>query len=253
MSVLRRDFTPIDLKHEIQRAGIDGVVSVQARQSIEETEWLLARAAEVDFILGVVGWLPLAADDANRHLERWSQCGKLKSIRHVVQDEPDEAFLLGADFNRGVELLREYNLVYDILIFAKHLPNTLLFVDRHPQQPFVLDHIAKPTIQINKFDQQWARDLRELAKRAQVTCKFSALVTEVRDQRWSVETLRPYWDVALEAFGPQRLMFGSDWPVCLLRSEYARWVSAVEQLSASLSLSERQALWGQTALSTYGL
>ncbi len=253
MGALRRDFTPLDLKLEIEQAGLDGVVSVQARQSIEETEWLLALAADNDFILGVVGWLPLAADDARSQIERWSHFPKLRAVRHVVQDEPDDAFLLGEDFNRGVELLKEYSLVYDILIFAKHLPNTLVFVDRHPQQLFVLDHLAKPTVCTGKFDQQWARDVRELAKRAHVTCKFSALVTEVRDEYWSVEMLRPYWDVALEAFGPKRLMFGSDWPVCLLRSDYARWVAAVEQLSAGLSLSERQALWGQTAMRVYGL
>ena len=251
MSVLRRDFTPVELRCEIERAGVDGVVSVQARQSIEETEWLLGLATEHDFILGVVGWLPLAAGDVHGQLERWSHFPKLRSVRHVVQDEPDEAFLLGDDFNRGVALLGEYDLVYDILIFAKHLPNTLVFVDRHPQQPFVLDHIAKPTLRRGKFDQRWASDLRELAKRTQVSCKFSGLVTEVRDEQWSVETLRPYWDVALEAFGPERLMFGSDWPVCLLRSQYARWVAAVEQLSASLSLSEQQDLWGRTAMRAY--
>lgn len=253
MDALRRDFTALDLEHEMQQASIDGVVSVQARQSIEETEWLLALAAEVDFILGVVGWLPLAARDARSHIERWSHFLKLRSVRHVVQDEPDDAFLLREDFNRGVELLKEYSLVYDILIFAKHLPNTLAFVDRHPQQQFVLDHVAKPVIRSGKFDQQWAGDLCKLAKRAHVTCKFSGLVTEVRDGQWSVETLRPYWDVALEAFGPERLMFGSDWPVCLLRSDYLRWVAAVEQLSAGLSLSERQAMWGQTAMRVYRL
>ncbi|MCC7333507.1 MAG: amidohydrolase family protein [Pirellulaceae bacterium] len=253
MEALRRDFTPLDLKHEIQQVGLDGVVSVQARQSIEETEWLLALAAEYDFILGVVGWLPLAADDMRCQIGRWSRFPKLKAVRHVVQDEPDDAFLLSEDFNRGVEQLDGYDLVYDILIFARQLPNTLVFVDRHPQQRFVLDHVAKPAIRARRFDQQWAKDLCELAKRAHVTCKFSALVTEVRDEQWSVETLRPYWDAALEAFGPERLMFGSDWPVCLLRSDYARWVAAVEQLSAGLSLSEQQALWGETAQRVYRL
>jgi L-fuconolactonase len=253
MAVLRRDFTPADLQPELESTGMDGVVSVQARQTIEETEWLLQLAAEHDFIRGVVGWLPLLRADVRGELERWSQFPKLRSVRHVVQDEPDDAFLLGEDFNRGITHLKDFDLVYDILIYAKHLPNTLLFVDRHPQQAFVLDHIAKPTIQRGAFDEQWARDLRELSKRPQVTCKFSALVTEVRDEEWSLEVLRPYWEVVLEAFGPERLMFGSDWPVCLLRSEYSRWVKAAEQLSASLSPAEQRDLWGQTAVRAYGL
>ncbi len=253
MEVLKRDFTQRDLRHELQRSGMDGVISVQARQSIEETQWLLELADENDFVLGVVGWLPLAERDIASHIERWSQFPKLRSVRHVVQDEPDDAFLLRKDFNCGVERLKEANLAYDILIFARHLPNTQIFVDRHPQQSFVVDHVAKPTICSKKFDQQWASDLRELAKRANVACKFSGLVTEVRGEPWSLDGLRPYWDVALEAFGPTRLMFGSDWPVCLLRSDYAQWVSAVEQLSTGLSHSERQALWGQTAIRIYGL
>lgn len=253
MSTLRRDFTPADLLQVIEPAGIEGVVSVQARQTIEETEWLLELAANHDFIRGVVGWLPLARPDVGGELERCSHFSKLRSVRHVVQDEADDGFILGDDFNRGVSQLKDYDLVYDILIYAKHLPNTLLFVDRHPQQPFVLDHIAKPTIQSGAFDEQWARGVQELSKRPHVTCKFSGLVTEVRDAEWSVDTLRPYWDVVLEAFGPSRLMFGSDWPVCVLRSEYARWVDAAEQLSAKLSSVERQDLWGQTAIRAYGL
>ena len=143
--------------------------------------------------------------------------------------------------------------MYDILIYAKHLPHALQFVDRHPEQSFVLDHIAKPTIRSGQFDQQWADGLKEMAKRPQVACKFSGLLTEVRDEQWSVDTLRPYWDTAMEAFGTQRLMFGSDWPVCLLRSDYAGWVATVEELAASLSPAEQRDLWFQTASRTYRL
>lgn len=253
MEILRRDFTPADLQQVIEAAGVEGVVSVQARQSVEETQWLLELASQHDFIRGVVGWLPLMAKGVRSDIERLSLFSELKGVRHVVQDEPDDAFLLGSDFNRGVALLKEFDLVYDILIFAKHLPNTLEFVDRHPEQRFVLDHIAKPTIRSGEFDQRWATDLKELAKRPQVTCKFSALVTEVRDSLWSVDLLRPYWDTALEAFGTPRLMFGSDWPVCLLRSDYTRWVAAVEALSAGLSPGEQRDLWSQTAIRTYRL
>jgi L-fuconolactonase len=253
MSVLQRDFLPEDLKREITGLGIDGVVSVQARQSLEETEWLLELASQHDFIRGVVGWIPLQSQDAQSEIERLSHNDLLKSVRHVVQDEPDDAFLLGEEFNRGVTWLKDYGLVYDILIFARQLPNTVRFVDQHPDQEFVLDHIAKPTIAAANFDHLWAKHFRELAKRPNVTCKFSALVTEVRDLEWTVSGLQPYWDVALEAFSPQRLMFGSDWPVCLLRSQYAAWLEAVEQLAAQLTPSEREQFWHQTATRAYHL
>ncbi len=253
MSVLRRDFQPADLLAEIQAAGVDAVVSVQARQTIEETEWLVQTAMSHDWIRGVVGWVPLADKSAQAEIERLSHFEKLKAVRHVVQDEPDDAFILGNSFNQGVGLLESYGLVYDILVFAKHLANTIQFVDQHPQQPFVLDHIAKPTIWANKFDDGWAQNLRELAKRENVTCKFSGVVTEVRDDRWSVDTLRPYWDVAWEAFGAERLMYGSDWPVCLLKSEYGRWVQAVQQLSADLSRAEQENFWGANAARAYNL
>ncbi len=253
MSVLRRDFRAQALQSEISAVGIDGVVSVQARQSVEETQWLLATAAEYKFMRGVVGWLPLVDSDVQMAMERFSHDPLLKSVRHVVQDEPDNDFLLGSAFNRGVSLLKDYGLSYDILIFARQLPNTIRFVDQHPDQQFVLDHIAKPAIAASNFDKEWSRDFRELAKRTNVTCKFSALVTEVRDSEWTLETLRPYWDVAVEAFTPQRLMFGSDWPVCLLRSPYTDWYLAVEQLAAMLSPTEQSDFWGGTATRAYRL
>lgn len=253
MEILQRDFSAADLQHEIQAVEVEGVVSVQVRQSIEETQWLLDLASKHAFVRGVVGWLPLTEPSVKADIERLSQFSELKGVRHVVQDEPDDAFLLNSDFNRGVALLKEFDLAYDILIYARHLPNTLQFVDRHPEQTFVLDHIAKPEICSAQFDHRWAADLKELAKRSQVTCKFSGLVTEVRDQQWSVEMLRPYWDTALEAFGTQRLMFGSDWPVCLLRCDYARWVATVVDLAAGLSPAEQHDLWSQTAIRTYQL
>jgi L-fuconolactonase len=177
----------------------------------------------------------------------------LKGVRHVVQDEPDPNFLLRADFNRGVSRLLDYGWVYDILIFAKQLPATIQFVDLHPRQPFVLDHIAKPTIAVGKFDRQWATDLRELAQRPNVLCKFSGVATEVRDTEWSIDTVRPYWDAMLESFGVERIMFGSDWPVCLLRTEYGRWVDCVKTLSAELSTAEQRLFWHDNAVKAYQL
>ncbi|WP_166825126.1 amidohydrolase family protein [Thalassoroseus pseudoceratinae] len=253
MGVLKRDFLPADLKTEMQANGIEGVVSVQARQTVEETDALLAFADDSEWIRGVVGWVPLAAPDVTDVLARFADRPRLKAVRHVVQDEPDDRFLLRDDFNRGIAALKPFGLVYDILIYAKQLPSTIEFVDRHPEQPFVLDHIAKPTIQMAEFDQTWADLLRELAKRPNVSCKFSGVVTEVRDTEWTVETIRPYWDVALESFGPARLMYGSDWPVCLLRSEYDRWVNCVATLASEMSSDEQSNFWAGNAIRAYGL
>ncbi|MCA9128520.1 MAG: amidohydrolase family protein [Planctomycetales bacterium] len=253
MAVLRSDYGPRQLQAEINATGINSVVSVQARQSIEETDWLLEIATDHEFVAGVVGWLPLADDSLRSELERLVASPKLKALRHVVQDEPDDQFILGREFNLGVGLLKQFDLVYDILIFAKHLSNTVRFVDQHPEQQFVLDHIAKPTITAESFDDQWAADLRELAKRENVACKFSGVVTEVRQGHWSIETIRPYWVVALESFGPRRLMFGSDWPVCLLQTDYVRWVHTVQQLASELSTTEQDQFWRGTALATYKL
>ncbi len=253
MQPLRRDFTPADLLSTMQPQGITGVVSVQARQSLEETHWLLALAEENPIILGVVGWVPLAAPEIADVLRSITPTPKLKAVRHVVQDEPDDQFLLGEAFNRGVALLKDVDLVYDILIYGRQLPATIAFVDLHPEQPFVLDHIAKPTIQSGRLDEAWVRNIRELAKRPHVTCKFSGVLTEIRDREWNVETLRPYWDVAWEAFGAERMMFGSDWPVCLLRSNYANWIAAVETLVKPLSKDEQAKFWSQNAQQAYRL
>jgi L-fuconolactonase len=253
MKVLQRDFGPEDLAAAADPVSISGVVSVQARQTIGETEWLLAIAEKNRLVRGVVGWLPLMDEGVQEQLEEWSHQRLLKGLRHVVHDEPDDRFILGAEFNRGVAQLANYGFVYDILIFAKHLPATIEFVDRHPHQNFVLDHIAKPTIKAEQFDQTWKANFIELAKRENVSCKFSGVVTEVRDEGWTRELLKPYWDTAWEAFGSRRLMFGSDWPVCLLRSSYADWVGTVESFAAPLSDSEKRAFWSDNAIRIYGL
>lgn len=253
MAVLRRDFAPADLLKETQQTKIDAVVSVQARQSLEETQWLVSIAEEHELVAGVVGWLPLADQDIQQHVERYSHSPWLKGVRHVVQDEPDDAFILGEEFNRGVAHLKDYGLVYDVLIFAKHLQNSIQFVDQHPEQPFVLDHIAKPTIEGGEIDRQWESGIRELAKRDNVTCKFSGVATEVREDSWDLATVKPYWDVVLESFGAQRLMFGSDWPVCLLKTDYVRWVRTAEALVQELSQTEQTQFWSETAKQAYRL
>ncbi len=253
MSVLRRDFGPADLAEVAGSRNIQSVISVQARQTIEETRWLLKTAHEHKLVQGVVGWLPLQSADVERQITEFSKEDLLKGLRHVVQDEPDDSFILGENFNRGVGLLKNYGLVYDILIFAKHLPATIQFVDRHPEQIFVLDHIAKPTIRAKQLDADWMTNIANLAKRPNVFCKFSGVVTEVRDAAWNLDSIRPYWDQALKVFGTDRMMFGSDWPVCLLRASYAEWTDVVEQLCCQLSDEEQQAFWHDNASRVYSL
>ena len=255
MSVLKHDFSTVELRRETLPVGITGSVVVQAQQTIDETARLLECADHDPFIQGVVGWVPLASDpnELEQILERFTAHPIFKGVRHVVQDEPDDKFLLRNNFSRGVSLLLEHKLVYDILIYARQLPMAAAFVDRHPDQVFVLDHIAKPTIAANQFDGDWAANIRQLAKRPNVGCKFSGVVTEVRDAQWSVELLKPYWDTMLEAFGADRIMFGSDWPVCLLRSRYDQWVTTVQAFANRLSKAEQTLFWSKNATKYYQL
>lgn len=253
MSVLQRDFLGPQLRQIAMESDVDGFVSVQARQSVEETDALLEIAKSEPLIRGVVGWVPLADPNVGDVLDRYAGSPLLKGVRHVVQDEPDDRFILGADFNRGIQQLKGRGLVYDVLIFAKQLPATIEFVDHHSELPMVLDHIAKPTIVEDQYDQQWEKGIRELAKREHITCKFSGVVTEVRDESWSIETIRRYWDVALEAFTPKRLMFGSDWPVCLLKLDHARWVQIVRELASELSEQEQEDFFANNAIRAYHL
>lgn len=253
MSVLRRDFTAAELRRVASSSGVDGFVTVQARQSSEETAWLLELARAEDRIRGVVGWVPLASDDIGETLASLQSDPWLKGIRHMVQDEPDDQFLLSERFNRGVAKLRDTGLVYDLLVYARQLPAAIEFVDRHPEQSFVLDHIGKPTIRGATVDPDWERLFRELARRERVSCKFSGVVTEVCDDAWDLDTIGRYWDVALDAFAPNRLMFGSDWPVCLLRVEYETWLQSVQTLATELSPNERSDLFGGTATRVYRL
>ena len=250
---IRQDYLIPELDVALSGTGVERTVVVQARQKVVETEWLLELAANHSVIAGVVGWLPLSDSAIGDYLQRYAENRNLAGVRHVVHDEPDDGFILRDDFNRGVARLCEFDLTYDILIFAKHLKNTIRFVDQHPHQVFVLDHIAKPAIAKAQFDAAWEQDIRELAKRPNVSCKFSGVVTEVRDPEWDVQLVKPYWDVALESFGSDRLMFGSDWPVCLLRSEYAKWVATVETLASELSESEQESFWSGNAIRAYGL
>ena len=252
MSLLRRDFLADDFGKELTVACWSGSVAVQARQSLEETDWLLSLAAQAPFLRGVVGWAPIASDGFPALLEGIASKPMLKGLRHVIQDEPDESYILGAEFNRGIAAMRGTGLAYDILIFARQLPAAIQFVDRHPEQVFILDHIAKPRISSRELE-PWRTDISELARRENVYCKLSGMVTEADWSAWSIEDLRPFVDVVLEAFGPKRLMAGSDWPVCLLASSYRKWTDTLGGLLVGLSQAEQNRILGGTAIEAYNL
>ena len=254
MRVIRRDFLPQDLEPLMHHFDIEGTVAVQARGTLEETAWLLDLAEKHPLIRGVVGWVPLTEGaGVKRSLEKFAGKPKLRGVRHVVQDEPDPRYILRPDFNEGVKALREFGLRYDILIFERHLPAAIEFVDRHPNQTFILDHVAKPRIKDGVLA-PWDRNMRELAKRQNVYCKLSGMVTEADPQRWTPEILQPYIDVALAAFGPRRLMYGSDWPVMLLAgNDYARWYRTVTVAIEKLSPAEQARIMGGTAAEAYGI
>tara|TARA_R100000789_G_scaffold100615_2_gene112179 strand:- start:2164 stop:3084 length:921 start_codon:yes stop_codon:yes gene_type:complete len=252
MERIANDFLPQNLLDTAHPLGVEGVISVQARQTLDETRWLLEMAVNPEFIRGVVGWVPLESNELETALDQFASHPKLVGVRHVVQDEP-AGFLLTPAFNQGIGALLERNLVYDLLVFPHQLKETISFVDRHPDQIFVLDHLAKPRIRQNAFDSEWAIDLKQLAKRENVSAKFSGLTTEVQTQPWSIEMLKPYWETALEAFGPNRLMYGSDWPVCLLKTEYNQWVDAVKELAKDLSSAQQNQFYIENCKNAYGL
>lgn len=250
--VIRRDFLPADLTQEIDQVNIEGVLSVQARQTMEETNWLLGFAATYPFIRGVVGWAPLSDPKIASILEPLAPEPKLKAIRHVIQDEPDNDFILRDDFNAGIQVLQHYRWMYDILIYERHLPQTIRFVDRHPNQVFILDHMAKPRIKDHELS-PWRENITELARRENVYCKISGMVTEADYHMWTPQDLKPYFDTVLAAFGARRLLFGSDWPVCLVATTYSRWFNLVSTQIAKLSQTEQDRILGGTAIEAYKL
>lgn len=251
MSVLRRDFLPAELEAHLRVSRIDGTVAVQADQSERETEFLLALAEQHQFIQGVVGWVDLKSTELRNRLEHFCAFKRFRGVRHIAQAEPDD-FLTRDEVVRGIGLLHEFGLTYDILVYAHQLPAALALVQRLPDQPFVVDHLAKPRIREGAM-RPWAEQMRELARQPNVWCKVSGLVTEADWERWRPEEVRPYLDVVFEAFGADRLMFGSDWPVCLLAASYARVVELIDGYAAHLSVRERDDLFGGTAVRCYGL
>jgi L-fuconolactonase len=252
MHVIRRDFSPSDLLVNLRAAGIDGTIAVQARQTVEETERMFKLSYKYEFIRVVVVWVHLSETMLKSVLERVCQHGRLKGVRHVIHDEPDHEFILRPNFNRGIQQLQSFGLVYDVLIFERHLPQAIQFIDRHPGQIFVIDHVAKPRIRIEELS-PWRERIVELARRDNVYCKISGMVTEAAWTEWKPEDLKPYFDVVLAAFGARRLMFGSDWPVLLVASSYDLWAETVLKFISHLSSAEQDRIMGGTATEVYRL
>lgn len=252
MQVLRRDYLPEELWTQQDPLGFQGSVAVQARQSVEESRWLLELADNDPRILGVVGWVDLRSDELEEQLAQFAPHPRFVGVRHVVQDEPDNDFMLREDFQRGIASLPAFNMVYDILIYERQLPAAFELVKCFPDQPFVLDHIAKPLI-TDGIIEPWEERLRMLAELPNLTCKISGMITEAKWDTWTDADLRPYMDVALESFGPERLMIGSDWPVCRLAGEYDRVMGLVLEFISGLSESEQAAILGGNCARAYGL
>ena len=245
LSSLRRDFLPGDAAREMRTEGIDACIAVQVRQSLDETRWLLELARTHPFIAGVVGWVDLRALDLGGQLETLTGDAKLVGIRHIVQAEADD-FLDDEAFRRGVAVLERHGLAYDILVYARQLPGAIRFAAALPETRLVLDHLGKPDIRADAFD-GWRRDLDQLAAFPNVCAKISGLVTEADWRRWSVEDLHRYINAALDSFGPERLMIGSDWPVCTVAAGYGAVLDVVRTAVTGVSWSARTAVFGGTA------
>ncbi|CAZ98818.1 MULTISPECIES: amidohydrolase family protein [Zobellia] len=252
MSSIRKDFLPEDLKKVYQENGIDGCVAVQADQTLEETDFLLELAKQNDFIKGVVGWADLRSGHIDSVLEKYSSEQFLKGWRHVVQGEADHNFLLRPNFLRGISLLEKYGYTYDILVFPHQLGAVLEFVRKFPNQRFVIDHIAKPYIKDGFYD-GWASLMKEIGKQENVCCKLSGMITEADYNSWTPEQLHPYMHLVLEAFGSERVMFGSDWPVCLVAGNYGQVKGVVTDFISTLGEEDQQMIMGANAEAFYNL
>jgi len=252
MEILKRDYLPADLQPLLAQAGIDGCVAVQARQTLTETEALLQMAAENDFIKGVVGWVDLRAADVETQLARFGQFPKFKGVRHIIHDEPDDLFMLQPEFLRGLGKLRSFNLTYDWLLFPKHLSTAIDVSQKYPEQRFVVDHLAKPPMRDKRVD-PWEAHIREIATNPNVYCKVSGMVTETHWKQWQPEDFRPYLDIVFDCFGVDRLMFGSDWPVCTLSGSYAEVYNLAQSYVRQRSNGAMDKVFGDNATKFYHL
>ncbi len=252
MAALKRDFLPKALESLLASTGFRGSVGVQARQSLEETRWLLELADRHEFIRAVVGWVDLRGEDLPQQLKTFAQHPTLVGVRHVIQDEPDDEFMLRPEFRRGISRLREFDLTYDLLLFPKHLPAAVRLVEEFPDQPFVLDHIAKPKIG-ERLLSPWRDDIEALAALPNVYCKLSGMVTEAKWKQWRPEDFHAYLDVIFEAFGADRLMIGSDWPVCMLSGDYSSTMQIVIDYLRRFPAEAQASVLGGNCARFYGI
>lgn len=250
LSVLKRSFMPADLEPLLQSVNFDGAIVVQARQMLKETEWLLDLADEYEIVKGVVGWVDLRSPEIGSQLERYAAHPKFSGVRHVVQDEPDDNFMLLPEFQRGITELKQYNLPYDLLIYPRHIPVAIELVKKFPEQPFVVDHIAKPVIKDKSFS-PWQEDLKALAQFENVTCKLSGMVFEADWKNWEPSEFEPYMEIVIDAFGPNRLMIGSNWPVCTVAGDYQSVMNIVIDYIRQLSPTEQAQINGETCARFY--
>jgi L-fuconolactonase len=251
MQVIRKDFLPGDLAVLVNEHKLQGTVAVQADQTEAETDWLLKLAANNDFIQGVVGWIDLRSDNIEERLRHYAQYKKLKGFRHILQGE-EPSFMLQESFLNGIGKLQQFGFTYDILIMPKHLDASLELVQRFPEQKFVIDHVAKPYIKEGKID-EWKEGMEKLAAYQHVFCKISGMVTEADWKNWTAEQLKPYLDVVVNSFGIDRIMFGSDWPVCLVVSSYSKWLQTIKDYFASYSPEEQEKVFSSNAVTFYNL
>ena len=252
MVKLRRNFLPSHLNRVLKRNGFDFCVTVQARQTLQETKWLLELAQNNSFIKGIVGWVDLKSGSVEQDLEKFAAYKKFKGVRHLLQDEDDDRYMLQPDFKKGLSQLKKFDLTYDILIYPRHIKYACTLVYEFPQQKFIIDHLAKPLIKESKIE-PWKKDMQKLAREDNVLCKLSGMVTEANWDSWKKEDFIPYMETLLEVFGPNRLLFGSDWPVCTVAAKYEQVLEIVTNFISSLSPAEQAHIMGQNAIDFYNL
>jgi L-fuconolactonase len=250
MNILKRDYLSDDIIPLLKSIGFDGTITVQARQMLKETDWLLELSDQNEFMKGIVGWVDLCSSEVRSQLETYSKHSKFKGVRHVVHDEPDDKFMLRQDFQRGIAQLQEFGLTYDLLLYPRHLPIAIKLVETFPDQPFVIDHISKPAIK-EKLVSPWQEDLRALAMLDNVYCKLSGMVTEASWHQWAPDDFKKYIDIVFDAFGVERVMIGSDWPVCTLSGDYRSVMNIVIDYVQQFPTRIRENILGENCARCY--
>lgn len=252
MAIIRRDFLPGDLDPLMNGNGMDGCVLVQVNQTENENDFFLKLASDHNFVKGIVGWVDLCRDNIGDRLAHYRSEKKIRGFRHILQDEADRAYMLRPDFKRGISLLRDFGFTYDLLIHPDQLPFALQLVKEFPDQPFIIDHLAKPAIQKQEL-KEWKKEIFNISRMGNAYCKLSGMVTEANWEEWTNNTFAPYIDAVVECFGIDRILFGSDWPVCLQAASYPEVLNIAEDYFSPYSISEKQKVFGKNAVDFYGL